>query len=177
VNRQAANDLRLSRGPARRIPGPIAKLHDAVAPARSVNPYGLFAVMTTSRPEIVIEGSDDAVTWHPYELRYKPGDVNVAPRWSAPHMPRLDWQMWFAAMGPAPAWFRQLLQRLLEGAPGVVALFERTPFPDHTPKYVRALLYDYHMTDRETRRRTGAWWHRELLGTYVYPVELAPTRS
>ena len=156
-----------------RIPRALARLHDAVAPARSVNPYGLFAVMTTDRPEIVIEGSDDGVTWRAYELRYKPGDLHRAPRWAAPHQPRLDWQMWFAALGPAPAWFRHLLQRLLEGSRDVLALFETNPFPDHPPKYVRALLYDYHMTDRATLRRTGAWWRRELLGAYVHPVELA----
>jgi hypothetical protein len=158
---------------ATRFPEPLARLHDAVAPARSVNPYGLFAVMTTSRPEIVIEGSDDAVTWREYAFRYKPGDLQKPPRWAAPHQPRLDWQMWFAALGPAPSWFHSLVHRLLENAPDVVALLETNPFPDHAPKYIRALLYDYHMTDRETLRRTGAWWRRELLGTYFLPVELA----
>jgi lipase maturation factor 1 len=134
-----------------------------------VNPYGLFAVMTMDRPEIVIEGSDDAVTWREYGFRYKPGDVHQPPRWSAPHMPRLDWQMWFAALGPAPTWFRHLIRRLLEGSPEVLALFETNPFPDRPPRYVRALLYDYHMTDRDTLRRTGTWWRRELLGTY-FPI-------
>ena len=40
-----------------------------------VNSYGLFAVMTTERPEIIVEGSDDGVEWKAYEFRYKPGDV------------------------------------------------------------------------------------------------------
>lgn len=158
--------------PRTRTPEPIAKLHDTVAPLRSVSPYGLFAMMTMDRPEIVIEGSDDGATWREYHFRYKPGDVQKPPRWAAPHQPRLDWQMWFAALGPAPAWFVRLLERLLEGTPEVLALFERAPFPDHPPRYVRALLYDYHMTDRATRRRTGAWWRREQLGTYVPAVQL-----
>ncbi len=157
-------------------PAPIEKLHDALAPLYSINPYGLFAVMTTSRPEIVIEGSDDAVEWREYGFRYKPGDLDRPPRWSAPHQPRLDWQMWFAALGPAPPWFFYFLLRLLEGSPDVRALLECDPFPEHPPKYVRALLYDYHFTDRRTRARTGAWWRRELLGTYVIPVELDDLR-
>jgi len=50
-----------------------------VSPLRSANHYGLFAVMTTSRPEIVLEGSDDQRSWKAYEFRYKPGDVNRPP--------------------------------------------------------------------------------------------------
>ena len=41
-----------------------------VQPFRSVNAYGLFRVMTTERPEIVIEGSQDEVTWHEYHFRW-----------------------------------------------------------------------------------------------------------
>lgn len=156
-----------------RVPESLDRAHDAIAPLRSVNAYGLFAVMTTDRPEIAIEGSDDAVIWRPYEFRYKPGDMQRAPRLVAPHMPRLDWQMWFAAMRPAPPWFMKFLQRLLEGSPDVLALLATNPFPDRPPRYVRALLYDYKMTDRATRDATGAYWKRELLGTYVPPAELA----
>jgi hypothetical protein len=81
--------------------------------------------------------------------------------------------MWFAALGPAPPWFVRFLERLLDGSPDVIALLESNPFPAGPPKYVRALLYDYRMTDRATRQRTGAWWQRDLLGTYVRPLELA----
>jgi hypothetical protein len=91
-------------------------------------------------------------------------------------MPRLDWQMWFAALGPAPPWFFHFLLRVLEGSPDVLALFEHDPFGGKAPKYVRALLYDYHFTDLATRRKTGAWWRRELLGTYVIPIELDDLR-
>lgn len=159
-----------------RTPEPIAKIQAAVAPLYSINPYGLFAVMTTERPEIVLEGSNDAVEWHEYGFRYKPGDLDRPPRWAQPHMPRLDWQMWFAALGPAPPWFFHFLLRVLEGSPDVLALFEHDPFGGKAPKYVRALLYDYHFTDLATRRKTGAWWRRELLGTYVIPIELDDLR-
>lgn len=153
-------------------PRALVRLHDALAPFYAVSPYGLFAVMTTSRPEIVIEGSNDGVHWREYEFRYKAGDLQQPPHWVAPHQPRLDWQMWFAAMQPAPRWFGRLMQRLLEGSPEVLALFARDPFDGRAPKYVRALLYDYRMSDRETRKRTGAWWQRELYGTYVPTLEL-----
>jgi hypothetical protein len=146
---------------------------------RSINAYGLFSVMTTHRPEIVIEGSDDGEHWKEYELPYKPGSPRRAPRWVAPHQPRLDWQMWFAALEPPPAWFFHLLVRLLEGSREVLALFESTPSRTQPPRYVRALLYEYTMTDRATRRRTGAWWHRKELGLYFPPVSLerAPTQE
>ena len=42
---------------------------------RSFNGYGLFRTMTLTRPEIIIEGSDDGVNWHGYEFPCKAGDV------------------------------------------------------------------------------------------------------
>src|SRR5439155_6216113 len=55
---------------------------------RSVNSYGLFAVMTTSRPEIIIKGSVDGTEWKTYEFKYKPGDLQRRPRFCWPHQPR-----------------------------------------------------------------------------------------
>ena len=139
-----------------------------IEPLRSVNRYGLFAIMTTRRPEILVEGSDDGQTWKPYEFRWKPGDVSRRPGFVAPHQPRLDWQMWFAALGTCEEnpWFLNFLARLLQGEPSVLRLLRTNPFPAGPPRYVRALFFDYHLTDRETRRRTGAWWRREALGLY-----------
>jgi hypothetical protein len=170
----AVADLWLRVRPRRSMPRALGGLARALAPFWAVSSYGLFSVMTTERPEIVIEGSRDGVEWREYPFRYKPGDVMRPPRFVAPHQPRLDWQMWFAAMRRPPSWFARLLQRLLEGSPDVLALFEHDPFPDGPPRYVRALLYDYRMTDRETRRRTGAWWRRELRDVYFPEVSLAP---
>lgn len=141
---------------------------------RAVNVYALFSVMTRVRREIVIEGSDDGVNWLEYEFRYKPGEPSARPRWVAPHQPRLDWQMWFAALGAPPLWFGFLLVRLLEGSPDVLALFARVPFPDRPPRYVRALLYEYRMSDPTERRRSGVWWTRTLLGPYFPAVMLPP---
>jgi len=149
-------------------PRPVTALHDAAAPFRSVNSYGLFAVMTTSRPEIVVEGSHDGVTWTPYEFRWKPGDVAGRPRFVAPHQPRLDWQMWFAALGSCERndWFVSFLARLREGSPPAVKLLARDPFPGRPPAHLRAMLYDYRFADLEARRGSGVWWVRTSKGPY-----------
>lgn len=142
-----------------------------VAPLQLVNSYGLFAVMTTQRPEIMVEGSQDGGTWLEYKFKYKPGEVTRAPGWVAPHQPRLDWQMWFAALGNYQdnPWFVNFLVRLLEGSPQVLALLGQNPFPATPPRYIRALVYDYHFTDWRTRRSSGARWRRELRGEY-FPI-------
>jgi predicted DCC family thiol-disulfide oxidoreductase YuxK len=144
------------------------------APFEIVNSYGLFAVMTTSRPEIVIEGSMDGETWTPYSFRYKPGDLARAPRWAAPHQPRLDWQMWFAALGNyrENLWFVNFAIKLLEGSPEVKGLLEADPFQGTVPKYVRAKLYEYSFTDAEERRSTGNWWKRKASGLYLPAIGL-----
>ena len=149
--------------------GPVRTVAAWLQPLRTVNSYGLFAVMTTRRLEIQIEGSDDQITWRPYAFRYKPGDVAEAPRFVAPYQPRLDWQMWFAALGTARQnpWFTNLCVRLLDGSPDVIGLLSGNPFPDHPPRYVRAELFDYRFTTYAERRATGAWWVRTPVGEYL----------
>jgi hypothetical protein len=128
-----------------RPPEVAQALDNLIEPLRIVSTYGLFAVMTTKRNEIVIEGSHDGLEWREYEFWYKPGDVARRPRWNIPHQPRLDWQMWFAALDDPhyQPWFSRFLERLLENEPTVTALLERNPFPDKPPTYVRAQFYDY----------------------------------
>ena len=147
----------------------------AVAPLRSVNGYGVFRVMTTERPEIVIEGSRDSVHWLEYEFRWQPGAVSRRPRFVAPHQPRLDWQMWFAALDPegAEPWLAGLVRRLLEGTPQVLSLLGSNPFPGAPPRYVRLVSYRYRFTTAQERSRTGAWWSRELSGYLTGPLSLA----
>jgi len=161
--------------PRSTLPRPVGRALAWVEPFRSINSYGLFRVMTTSRLEIVVEGSDDGVAWRAYEFRYKPGDVTRRPGFVEPHQPRLDWQMWFAALGryETTPWFAPFLARLLEGSPPVLRLLRSNPFPDHPPKYVRALLYDYGFTTPAEQRAAGAWWTRSLVGAYS-PVMSLP---
>jgi predicted DCC family thiol-disulfide oxidoreductase YuxK len=146
----------------------VDPLTTLIAPFRSVNAYGLFAVMTTTRPEIILEGSEDGSAWVEYEFKDKAGDVHRRPPWVAPHQPRLDWQMWFAALGrfDDERWFQNFCVRLLEADADVLRLLERDPFEGRKPKYLRAVLYRYRFSDPATRRRDGVWWIRERLGEY-----------
>jgi lipase maturation factor 1 len=143
-------------------------------PFRTINSYGLFAVMTTERPEIIVEGTLDGNNWQPYEFRYKPGDLRRAPGFVAPHQPRLDWQMWFAALGSVDQnpWFLHFLQALLRGSAAVEGLLGTNPFPDKPPLAVRAIEYDYHFTSPESRAATGDWWTRENRREYCPAVRL-----
>jgi hypothetical protein len=153
---------------------PAETVMSAVAPFEIINTYGLFAVMTTSRPEIVIEGSADGATWLAYEFKYKPGELSRRPAWVEPYQPRLDWQMWFAALGDyqSAPWTVQLMAKLLDGSPPVLLLFGKNPFPGSPPRYVRALLYEYRFTTPAERRATGDWWHRELQRAYLPSLSL-----
>ena len=155
--------------------GRIDKLFIRLAPFRIVNSYGLFARMTTERNEIIIEGSDDGTYWKAYEFKWKPGDPKFPPRQVAPHQPRLDWQMWFAALSSYQynPWFVRFLERLLEGSPDVLGLLKTNPFPLNPPKYIRSMFYQYHFTDLRTKRKTGMWWTRTLKGHYspVYSIQ------
>lgn len=149
-------------------PQTVVHLDEWLEPAHIVSRYGLFAIMTTQLPEIEIEGSNDEVVWKPYVFKWRPGDVNEAPRFTTPHMPRLDWQMWFAANDPeTEPWVLMFMRRILLGSQPVLDLLRSDPFPEHPPKYLRAVRYDYHFTDKAQRRESGAWWRRERLGIYA----------
>ena len=150
-------------------PGLLANFYEQLEAFRIVSGYGLFRVMTKDRCEIVIEGSTDGINWAPYEFKWKPGDVKRAPGWCAPHQPRLDWQMWFAALetpGQNP-WLIGLIVRLLEGSRDVSGLLAHNPFPDKPPHYIRAMFYRYRFTNSEERLQTGAWWKRQELREYL----------
>ena len=143
-------------------------------PFHTVNGYGLFANMTTSRPEIIIEGSDNGKHWREYQFRWKPGNLDKPPRTVAPHQPRLDWQMWFAALSNyrRTTWFGKFIEKLLLGSPEVLGLLLENPFSDKPPRYIRAKLYDYKFTDWGTKRGQGDWWQRTETGVYLPVVSL-----
>ena len=145
---------------------------------RIVNGYGLFRVMTKDRKEIIIEGSADGLEWKPNEFKWKPGDVKRAPGRCQPHQPRLDWQMWFAALGSyrQNPWLVQTVIALLHGKKEVAGLFEKNPFPQDPPRYVRARFYRYRFTSADEHRQTGAWWKRTELGEYLPSISLEDVR-
>jgi len=148
---------------------------DWTGPFRTINGYGLFRSMTVARPEIVVEGSRDGSTWVEYEFKWKAGDPARRPEFVAPHMPRVDWQMWFAALNPrrAAPWLDGLMRRLLEGSPAVLGLLDENPFPDGPPRYVRLVYYRYEFSSAEQKREQGLWWVREQTGMLTRPISLA----
>ncbi|HEY0703514.1 MAG TPA: lipase maturation factor family protein [Candidatus Acidoferrales bacterium] len=145
-------------------------------PFRVANRYGLFAVMTHERYEIEFQGTADGKTWVAYPFRYKPQDIQRAPGIYAPYQPRFEWNLWFASLG---SWreFQFVVwteERLLKNDPDVLALFAKNPFSGAAPVQVRTVIYQYWFTDLATRRATGNWWRRELLGEYAPGLERQP---
>ncbi|KAM7441466.1 Lipase maturation factor2 [Porites harrisoni] len=148
-----------------------------------VNSYGLFRSMTGvgGRPEVIIEGSNNIDgPWMEYHFHYKPGNVSKPPPVVAPHQPRLDWQIWFAALGSYEynPWFVHLVYRLLQGQQDVLDLLAKNPFPKRAPTYIRAKLYKYHYTEMpenitsvsdilQNNKLVKHWWWREMVRDYL----------
>lgn len=153
-------------------PATVAPALGPLAPFRSANSYGLFSVMTTERPEIGIEGSLDGVAWEPYRFRWKMEEADDRLPYFLPHMPRLDWQMWFAALeyrssGQPPAWVMPLLGRLQEGSPAVLGLFEPGGATAMQPKFFRLRLDSFGFNSPDERRATGRYWQAKPLPQYT----------
>ena len=121
--------------------------------------------MTLVRREPIFEGTPDGTTWKPYVFWWKPGPIERAPAFVAPHQPRVDFQLWFLFLGHGGRYAETLLDRMLHDPDAVAPLFAENPFPDAPPIAVRIAAYRYRFSDRATRAATGAWWTRELEGT------------
>src|SRR5467141_2983234 len=139
-------------------------------PLDLVNTYGAFGTVGRERDEIIFEGTDDALItddtkWREYEFKAKPGDPNRRPAFIAPYQPRIDWQIWFAAMA-SPAdypWTLHFVWRLLQNDPNTLSLLANNPFPNGPPHYIRARLYRYEFAPPGDR----AWWRREPIGEWL----------
>jgi hypothetical protein len=164
-------EMELTAARSTRIARPWAVPLEWVGPFRAVNGYGLFRVMTRERPEIVVEVSADGQNWWEYEFRWKAGHPLRRPRLVAPHMPRLDWQMWFAALHPPSAryWLDRLTQQILAGEPSVLRLLGSSPLVN-PPRYVRLAYYDYEFASAAERATTGAWWRRRFVSYLNEPI-------
>ncbi len=156
------------------VPAPVTQAVRWSSGFRLVNSYGLFATMTTSRPEISIQGSLDGQEWRTYSFRWKPGEPTRRPPILPLYMPRLDWRMWFAALSSyeRQPWLQAFMQRLLERSPAVLGLLEEDPFGGHPPRYVRAVVAPYTFTDPGQRSGTDAWWVRGEPTLYAPPMSL-----
>jgi hypothetical protein len=151
-----------------------------------VNTYGAFGSVGRERYEIIIEGTDDAFVspatqWQEYGFKAKPGDLKRMPPQVAPYHLRLDWMIWFLPFSVAVTtrgirvrgfdiWFLRFIQKLLKADAAILSLMGKNPFPAQPPKNIRAQFFRYHYTDAKTKAETGAWWTRELLGTYLPPT-------
>ncbi|KAM4035790.1 lipase maturation factor 2 [Anomaloglossus baeobatrachus] len=156
----------------------VHRIFKAVDEYQLVNSYGLFRRMTGvgGRPEVVVEGSYDKQTWTEIQFMYKPGNVSAPPPIITPHQPRLDWQMWFAALGhhTQSPWFTSFVYRLLQGNKDVIRLVQNDeslyPFNSNPPLYIRAQLYKYWYTEvDQTGHSPSNWWRRRHVEEF-YPV-------
>ncbi|MCV7378311.1 hypothetical protein BST11_20350 [Mycobacterium alsense] len=180
----AAAVLVLTYWPVRNMLSPRQRMNMSFNPFHLVNTYGAFGSIGRVRREVVIEGTDEPhitreTVWKEYEFKGKPGGVRRLPRQWAPYHLRLDWLMWFAAISPgyAQPWLRPFMQRLLRNDRATLRLLRHNPFPDSPPRYVRAQLYQYRFTTAAELRRDRAWWHRTLIGGYVFPMTLGKVSS
>jgi hypothetical protein len=141
-----------------------------------VNAYGAFGSVTKERYEVIVEGTqaqspDDDAEWLAYEFKGKPGDPARIPRQYAPYHLRLDWLMWFLALGSRDTlWFRVFLVRLLEADPATLRLLRTDPFGGSPPRWIRARVFLYRFATRPERRESRLWWVREEVGMLVPPV-------
>jgi hypothetical protein len=145
-------------------------MNSSFDPLDLVNTYGAFGSVGKERYEIIFEGTDGAVItgdtkWQEYEFKAKPGDPNRRPPFVAPYQPRIDWQIWFAAMA-SPAeypWTLHFVWKLLHNDRGTLSLLANNPFPTAPPRYIRARLYRYHFAPIGD----PAWWKREPVGEWL----------
>ena len=158
-----------------------------------VNTYGAFGSVGKERYEIVMEGTEDraitpATEWREYGFKAKPGDLKRTPPQIAPYHLRLDWLIWFLPFSVGVSergiyvrgydlWFVRFVNRLLTGDAGISRLMGTNPFGGRPPSFVRARFYRYRYTSWRERRESGAWWKRELLGTYLQPISLDMLRK
>jgi hypothetical protein len=138
-----------------------------------INTYGAFGSVGHERYQLVFEGTTDetitpATGWREYQWKCQPVDPARRPCWMSPYHRRLDWLLWFAAMGRPRdyPWAVHLVWKLLEGDRAVLGLVGADPFGGTPPRHIQVVEYRY----RFAPRSAGVWWTRERLGTWLPPV-------
>lgn len=171
------------------LPPQILDMAASVQNYHLVSPYGLFRSMTgvqpyygrgttpagyrpalVIRPEIVIEALDPTTQrWEELHFLHKPGDVFAKPTWIAPYQPRLDWQMWFAALGSYAEhpWLIFLAYKLMVETSNSSVTWQlldknKAPFADK-PTAIRMTFYQYDFT------RWNTSWARATPLTQIVP--------
>ena len=141
-----------------------------------VNTYGAFGAVGKERLNVVFEGTDAVIPheradWKAYAYKGLPVALDQRPPQIAPYQLRLDWQMWFASMSMPNEypWTLNLIWKLLHNDPKALSLFASNPFPQHPPRYVRAVLYRYKFARPNMQRH---WWERDKLGLWLPPLSV-----
>jgi hypothetical protein len=163
----------LSIGPVANMLSRHQRMNAGFEQLMLVNSYGAFGSVGRERPELIIEGTrddaqDPAATWQAYELPFKPGDPSRPLRVVSPLQPRIDWQIWFAAMSRPEdePWMLHLIWKLLHADREVRRLFAHDPFAERPPRAIRVLRYRYRFAPRDS----PATWTRELEGLWLPPL-------
>ena len=145
-------------------------------PLELVNTYGAFGTVGQQRDVLVFEGTnsppDVATDWKEYRTLALPGDPRRRPVQIAPYQPHLDWQLWFAAMGPPEQypWAVNLVWKLLHNDPSALTLLGSNPFPEHPPQYIRVVHFIYHFA--KPGNTDHVYWTREQVGLWLPPISL-----
>ena len=167
----------LSSAPIQNMVSPQQAMNRSYDPLHLVNTYGAFGHIGKQRREIILKGTNDHPAdpnahWHEYQFKAKPGDGDRMPVLVSPYHYRLDWQIWFAAMSDYKSnpWLVHFMYKLMQGNEGALSLIEHDPFDGKAPAYIQADLYDYEFTAADDK--TGAWWKRQRLSTWLGPLSL-----
>ena len=136
-----------------------------------VNTYGAFGSVGRERLELVFAGSDDGTTWREYEFKCKAGSLDRRPCVITPYHYRLDWLLWFAAMGRLRQypWVAHLVWKLLENDQATLSLIETNPFPNTPPRSIRVELFRYEFAEPAE----SAWWKRERVASWLPETSLS----
>ena len=163
-----------SLGPALNLVSSRQVMNTSFDRLHLVNTYGAFGSVGRERLELVFygrSGSDDGTTWREYEFKCKPGSVDRRPCVITPYHYRLDWLLWFAAMGRPRQypWVAHLVWKLLENDPATLSLIETNPFPNTPPRSIRVELFRYEFAEPAE----SAWWKRERVASWLPETSLS----
>jgi hypothetical protein len=172
---------------------PFAPIHAlrALEPLRLVHAFGVFPPksMAPIRCVAIVEVTWDGETWHELEYTRAPTRPMHRPRFIAPHLVRWDQLLIYETFGTTEyalaysvansgipyghATFSDtecLLQRILEGRFYEGVIFKRGSFPRReAPTQARVRVVALRPTKPDEKRRTGAWWRRDVIGPH-YPA-------
>lgn len=165
----------LSIDPVINLCSPRQTMNGSFDTLHLVNTYGAFGSVGRERYEIVFEGTSeskitDTTEWREYDFVAKPGNIYRRPRVIAPYQPRIDWQIWFAAMATPQQypWTLNFVWKLLHNDRDTLSLLATNPFPYNPPRHIRARYYKYEYA--APGDPSGAFWKRTDLGLWLPPL-------